>query len=101
MPGAVIAPPWLLMKQKRGCPEESGGQRLMDGTMPVCLFNMDEDPGQTRSVSAQKQDLVAELLARWNGFREAHGQRKSSRELSPEFIEELRRSGYDFSTGAP
>jgi arylsulfatase len=101
MPGAVIAPPWLLMKQQRGCPEESAGMRFMDGSMPVCLFNMDEDPKQTQSRAAVKQDVVAELLERWNGFREAHGQRESLRELSPEFIEELRRSGYDFSTGAP
>ena len=101
LPGAVIAPPWLLMKQQRGCPEESAGMRFMDGSMPVCLFNMDEDPNQTQSKAAVEQEVVAELLARWNGFREAHGQRESTRELSQEFIDELRRSGYDFSTGAP
>ncbi|MGB0637905.1 MAG: sulfatase [Myxococcota bacterium] len=101
MPGAVIAPPWLLMKQQRGCPEESAGMRFMDGSMPVCLFHMDNDPEQTQSKAAVQQEVVQGLLERWNGFREAHGQRESTRELSPEFIEELRRSGYDFSTGVP
>ena len=77
------------------------GSGLMDQGMPVCLYNAETDPNQTRNVAAAKRDVVATLMDRWNGYRAAHGRIGESRELSPAFIEELHRSGYDFSTGAP
>ena len=102
LPGAVIAPPWMLIKQRRGC----GGsapvdRRITDQGMPLCLFNLEKDPGLTSSVSGAHPEVVQDLLERWNGFREAHGRLGERRELSDAFIEELQRSGYDFSKGAP
>ena len=99
LPGAVISEDWVLLKQRRGC--GLAGSGLMDQGMPVCLYNANTDPNQSRNVAAAKRDVVATLMERWNGYRAAHGRIGQSRELSPEFIEELQRSGYDFSTGAP
>lgn len=99
LPGAVISPPWIALKQRRGCGAAAAG--LMDQGMPVCLYNMDEDPNQMSNVASLRPEIARELLERWNGFRAAHGRTGEVRELSPAFIEELQRSGYDFSTGAP
>jgi arylsulfatase A-like enzyme len=99
LPGAVISPPWIALKQRRGCGSAASG--LMDQGMPVCLYNMDEDPNQMSNVASLRPKIARELLERWNGFRAAHGRTGEVRELSPAFIEELQRSGYDFSTGAP
>jgi len=66
----------------------------------VCLFNLEKDPGLNTSVSGSHPEEVQDLLERWNGFRNAHGRLGERRELSDAFIEELQRSGYDFSTGA-
>jgi hypothetical protein len=59
------------------------------------------DPLQNQSVAGNHPDVVADLLDRWKGFQSAHGRSGQKRELSAAFIEELQRSGYDFSTGAP
>ena len=99
LPGAVISEEWVMLKQRRGC--GLAGSGLMDQGMPVCLYNAESDPNQTRNLAAAKRDVVATLMDRWNGYRAAHGRIGESRELSPEFIEELQRSGYDFSSGAP
>jgi arylsulfatase A-like enzyme len=102
LPGAVIAPPWMLIKQRRGCGGSAPmGRGVSDQGMPVCLFNLEKDPGLTTSVSGSHPEEVSDLLERWNGFRKAHGRLGEHRELSDAFIEELHRSGYDFSTGAP
>ena len=65
------------------------------------LFNIEKDPGLTSSIASTPPEQVADLLARWNGFRKAQGRLGERRELSDAFIKELQRSGYDFSTGAP
>jgi len=102
LPGAVISDPWVLLKQRRGCGIGMGRTRgAVDEGMPVCLFNHDSDPGQLRSVSGVETAVVDDLLGRWNGFRAAHGRVGERKELSEAFIQELQRSGYDFSTGAP
>jgi choline-sulfatase len=102
LPGAVIAPPWMLIKQRRGCGGSAPMSRgVSDQGMPVCLFNLEKDPGLNNSVSGSHPQEVQDLLERWNGFRKAHGRLGERRELSDAFIEELQRSGYDFSTGAP
>ena len=102
LPGAVISNPWVLLKQRRGCGlSRSPGQGVMDEGMPVCLFNMNSDPGQLSSVAGLQRDAVTDLLTRWKNFRAAHGQAGEQKTLSPAFVEELQRSGYDFSTGAP
>jgi hypothetical protein len=102
LPGAVIAPPWMLIKQRRGCGGSVPlGGGIFDQGMSVCLFNLEKDPGLNISVSGSHPEEVSDLLERWNGFRKAHGRLGERRELSDAFIEELHRSGYDFSTGAP
>jgi len=73
----------------------------MDQGMPMCLYSVADDPGQNRNVAASNRAVAANLLERWNGYRAAHGRIGQTRTLSPEFIEELQRSGYDFSSGAP
>jgi arylsulfatase A-like enzyme len=102
LPGAVITDPWILLKQRRGCgnsPQSS--PRVMSGTMQVCLYNSDTDAGQTEEQANGHPDVVADLLGRWDGFRAAHGRKGEARDLSPAFVEELRKSGYDFSKGVP
>jgi len=69
--------------------------------MPLCLYNHDTDPGQLRSLAGLKPEVVTDLLSRWKGYREVHGNIGERRELSDAFIQELQRSGYDFSKGAP
>ena len=102
LPGAVITDPWILLKQRRGCGlSRNPGRGVMDEGMPVCLFNHDKDPNQQRSLAGDEAEITAELLSRWSNFRTAHGRVGERKELSPAFIEELQRSGYDFSSGAP
>jgi len=102
LPGAVISDPWVLLKQRRGCGVGMGRTRgAVDEGMPVCLFNHETDPGQTRSLSGVETAVVDDLLGRWKGFRSAHGRVGEQKELSDAFIQELQRSGYDFSKGAP
>ena len=102
LPGAVITDPWILLKQRRGCGlSRTPGRGLMDEGMPVCLFNHETDPGQLRSVAGSESKIAGDLLTRWRNFRTAHGRVGERKTLSPAFIEELQRSGYDFSTGAP
>ena len=102
LPGAVITDSWALLKQRRGCGSgHQQGARVMDGTMQVCLYSKTKDPGQDDEVAHANKEVVQDLLDRWKGFQQAHGRAGSSRDLSPAFIEELRKSGYDFSKGVP
>jgi arylsulfatase A-like enzyme len=102
LPGAVITDPWILLKQRRGCGNSpQSGPRVMSGTMQVCLYNADTDPGQIQEQAHANPEVVADLLGRWDGFRAAHGRKGEARDLSPAFVEELRKSGYDFSKGVP
>ena len=102
LPGAVISDPWILLKQRRGCGlSRTPGRGLMDEGMPVCLFNHDTDPDQQRSVAGSESKVAGDLLSRWRTSVRRTVAWASGRRLSPAFIEELQRSGYDFSTGAP
>ena len=100
LPGAVIAPPWILLKQKRGCGATSSVAER-EG-FPICLFNLETDPEQRQSVASQYPQVVDALLERWTVFRAERAGGKGSRiELSTEFVEALRRDGYDFSKDRP
>ncbi len=102
LPGAVVTDDWILLKQRRGCgTAQQGGARIMDGTMQVCLYDAKNDPDQQKEVAHAHRDVARDLLGRWKGFQSAHGGSGASKNLSPAFIEELRKSGYDFSKGAP
>ena len=98
MPGAVIAPPWSLLKQRRGC---GTGRMVMDGEIPICLYNQIDDPAQDSSVASSHPEVVRALMQRWNGFREARAGAGRQLDLSPAFVEALQQTGYDFSTGVP
>jgi len=67
----------------------------------VCLYNMDDDPNQARSVAVQHPEVTATLLARWKGFQDSAQQSGQQLDLSPAFIEELQKSGYDFRPATP
>jgi arylsulfatase A-like enzyme len=98
LPGAVIAPPWQLLRQRRGCGTNSPPPTR---GMPVCLFHMEDDPGQERNLAAAHPAVVQALSARWAGFQETVQQADRRLDLSPAFIEELQKSGYDFRPVEP
>jgi arylsulfatase A-like enzyme len=101
LPGAVIAPPWILVKQNRGC--GSGPHtRAVDRGIPVCLYRMDEDPGQKMNLAKKHPRIVEGLLTSWTDFRASKEKDKGVLlDLSPAFVEELQRTGYDFTKGVP
>jgi arylsulfatase A-like enzyme len=101
LPGAVIAPPWTLLKQRGGC-----GVGLApiqpDGGMPLCLFNLQADPHQLHSVADAHPDVVSDLLQHWSDFRAAtQGDSHAELKLSDAFVQELRDNGYDFNKSIP
>ena len=103
LPGAVYAPPWKLLKQMRGCGDDprNFGNRIEDNRVPICLYH-DDDVTQSTNVAADNREVVQELLALWNGFRKTRSTSTAEQlQLSPDFVEELRRNGYDFQGGAP
>jgi arylsulfatase A-like enzyme len=100
--GAVIAPPWIMLRQERGC----GGPHTLDpprenGSPATCLYQMEEDPLQERSVALQHPEVTQELLQRWAAFRLSAAARSPTLTLDPRLIEELRRTGYDFRSPSP
>ncbi len=100
--GAVISPPWVLLRQQRGCgPTSEPEPPRKHGELATCLFHLDDDPQQLRSQAAARPEVVADLKARWDGFRASHEAGAEQLELSPEFVQELRENGYDFRLGAP
>ena len=68
-----------------------------------CLFNLDDDPKQAVNLAEQHPEVVTDLLARWNGYREGVAGRAVpvALTLDPAFIELLQRTGYDFKQDAP
>jgi hypothetical protein len=96
--GAVVALPWTLLQQDRGC----GGAPGQDpprrpGEPATCLYDVAADPGQNQNVAAANPTVLRELLGRWSAFRAARGTEGATLALDPAFVETLRRSGYDFS----
>ncbi len=95
--GAVIAPPWALLRQDRGC---NGGEPARGPGEPgTCLYDLDADPAQATNVARAHPDVVKELLGRWDAFRAARAGQARQLELDPAYVEELRRTGYDFRVG--
>lgn len=91
--GAVISPPWALLRQDPGC---DGGDRRTPGQPATCLYNLVDDPGQVKNQALAKPDVVADLQGRWDKFRAAHAQDAAQLQLDPAYIEELQKNGYDF-----
>ncbi len=96
MRGAVISPPWVLLRQPLGCvagvvePPPGPGQPFH------CLFRLDQDPDQTQNLAAAHPDVVTQLQRRWDGFQAARAGKSVARELQldPSFKALLRKSGY-------
>ncbi|MFZ5475842.1 MAG: sulfatase [Myxococcota bacterium] len=103
MRGAVIALPWALVRQARGC----GGPVSDDpprkpGEAATCLYDMASDPGQTKNLALKNPAVVEDLLARWKSFRDTRGADAKQLALDDAFVEQLRKSGYDFrNDGSP
>jgi len=93
--GAVIAPPWAMLKQDRGC---GGGPEAMrkPGEPATCLYDMTKDPAQDHNVAASHPDVTADLQGRWDKFRAAHAGPGTTLTLDPAYVEELQRTGYNF-----
>jgi arylsulfatase len=99
-PGAVFSPPWSLLSQRRGCGDGHIGHPADQG-MPVCLYSMD-DSSQASNMASKNPEVVSELVGRWKAFRKSRDLGEAVQlDLSPEYIEELKRNGYDFNKGAP
>lgn len=93
--GAVIAPPWALLRQDRGC-GELGEPPRAPNEPASCLYDMVADPGQTKNLARSKPEVVTELLERWDTFRAARAGQARQLELDPAYVEELHKTGYDF-----
>ncbi len=102
MRGAVISPPWALLRQPvmctMGTPEPPPGP----GEPFKCLFNMDEDPGQNRNQARTQSVVVDKLQARWDGYRAAKQGSvvPTAVQHDPAFKALLRKSGY-FNASQP
>lgn len=81
--GAVIAPPWSLLRQDAGC----SGQ---DAAREDCLYNLVMDPGQSSVVTARHPDLILSLLGAWQQFREPQSGANRTLELDPALAKSLR-----------
>ncbi len=117
-PGAVISPPWILMRQTTPC--SGSGPGLLDpaaappphgGPPPsppkggepeirlfTCLFDL-KQPRQERNQADAHPEVVELLQGRWDGYRDAVAGRAvpNQLKLDPEFVELLQRTGYDFT----
>jgi arylsulfatase A-like enzyme len=102
MRGAVISPPWTLLRQPVMCtmghPEPPPGP----GEPFKCLFNTETDPHQTRNLARSETAVVERLQARWDGYRAARKGTAVPNEVrhDPAFKELLRKSGY-FNASKP
>ena len=95
--GAVIAPPYTLLRQQRGC----GGPVTRDpprspGQPATCLYDLRTDPGQTTNVALDQPAVVDSLQSRWDAFRAARATEGRALTLDPAMVEELHRTGYNF-----
>jgi len=93
-PGAVFAPPWAMLRQRRGC--DGGMMPPNQVGPPNCLYHMEKDPEQRRNVSMQHSEVVERLLDTWREYRQANQKEATSLRLSPEFVKTLQQTGYDF-----
>ncbi|MEE2750471.1 MAG: sulfatase-like hydrolase/transferase [Myxococcota bacterium] len=100
--GAVISPPWALLRQDLGCGDGPGLRAGRRGPIP-CLYNLDSDPGQDRNVARNHPQSVESLVGLWDGFARARAGEvvPESLRLDPRFVNMLQASGYDFRPSEP
>jgi arylsulfatase A-like enzyme len=96
--GAVIAPPWALLRQDRGCGGQEGPRQ--PGEPAECLYDLSADPGQTQNVLRQNPAVRARLVTAWDEFRAARATEGQRLDLDPAQVEALQRTGYDFRVEA-
>jgi len=109
LPGAVISPPWTLLRQNFTCvpgeknarPPPAPGEPLGEPLVNTCLFNIADDPRQETNLAKTNPKVVDTLQSRWDGFRSARAGSSVPRDLrlDPAMVEMLQRTGYDFRTG--
>jgi len=90
--GAVISPPWVVVRQDRGC---SNAPRPELDQPQTCLFHFD-DPDQMKDQAQAQPAVVETLTQRWSAYIDATEGTQQTLQLDPEFVEQLRQSGYDF-----
>ncbi len=102
MRGAVISPPWALLRQPLMCVSGRPEPPPEPGEPFKCLFNLETDAGQTINLARQQPEVVKKLQARWDGYRAAKSGQTTPTEVvhDPEFKALLRRSGY-FNASKP
>jgi len=100
--GAVISPPWTLLRQDLGCGDGPGLRPGRRGPEP-CLYNLESDPGQDRNVAREHPDVVESLVGLWDGFARARAGEvvPEALRLDPRFVNMLQASGYDFRPSEP
>ena len=96
--GAVIAPPWALLRQDRGCGGQEGPRQ--PGEPAECLYDLAADPGQTQNVLRQNPAVRERLVTAWDEFRAARATEGQRLDLDPAQVEALQRTGYDFRVEA-
>ena len=96
--GAVIAPPYTLLRQYGGCGGPPGHDPPRSpGAPATCLYDLRNDPDQLTNVAKAHPEVVGELQGRWDAFRAARATEARALTLDPAMVEALRVSGYDFS----
>ena len=95
--GAVIVPSWRLLVHARYCDDVQNRRpkRKADWTLH-CLYNIDKNPEQNILLTEEEPKKAEELGRLWKYFMSRRNNGGMDVELDPKFIEELRKSGYDF-----
>lgn len=93
--GAVVSPPWILLRQDRGCGEAGEGPRR-PGEPANCLFDLMQDPDQQKNLATLHPEVVQDLMERWERFRVARGIVGKQLQLDPAYVQQLQKTGYDF-----
>ena len=102
MRGAVISPPWALLRQPLMCSPGTVEPPPAPGEPFTCLFDMSTDPGQTKNMARARPEVVKNLQSVWDGFRQARAGDVVPVQLrhDPTFRDLLQKSGY-FNAVAP
>ena len=102
MRGAVISPPYALLRQPLVCSMRTVEPPPKPGEPFTCLYDMRTDPNQEHNIARSQPEVAAQLQERWDGFRKARSGQVVARDLKidPEFRNLLQKSGY-FNVSQP
>ena len=78
--------------------DDKEGRRLLreNNKNARCLYNLQKNPEQDVLETMTESEKVKELNAVWQYFMKRRFKKGKKVDLDPTFVEELRRSGYDF-----